>query len=104
MAWCACHAMARFTERIIMKSGLILTSLALLGPFNPLWLPYGAFVPNSAGNPNWDSYAGQAGSTYDAAANPPKTNGPAAYNPYAPLPSVAPAAPSGSANIAAPPR
>lgn len=89
-----------------MKSGLVLTCLALamLGPFNPLWLPYGAFVHKSWGNPNWANYAGQPGSTYDAAANPPQTIGNVTYNPYAPLPSVAPAAPSGSANPAQPPR
>ena len=83
-----------------MKSGLILTALAVLGPLNPLWVPYGAFVPMSAGNPNWDPYNGQAGSTYDAAANPAQTVGTVAYNPNAPLPSVSPAAASGSATPA----
>jgi hypothetical protein len=77
-----------------MKSGLILTSLAILGPLNPLWVPYGAFVHKSWGNPNWDSYAGQAGSTYDSAANPPQTVGTVAYNPYAPLLPGVPAGPS----------
>jgi hypothetical protein len=67
-----------------------------LGPFNPTWLPYGAFVTKSSGNPNWDNYAGQAGSTYDSAANPPQTIGAVQYNPYAPLPSVTPAASSGT--------
>lgn len=81
-----------------MKSGLILTGLAILGPLNPLWVPYGAFVPKSWGNPNWDAYSSQVGSTYDAAANPPQTIGTVTYNPYAPLASVSPAAPSGSAN------
>ena len=81
-----------------MKSGLILTALAVLGPFNPLWVPYGAFVPMSAGNPNWDPYAGQSGSTYDSAANPAQTIGVVAYDPYAPLPSVTPATASGSAS------
>lgn len=80
-----------------MKSGLVLASLII---FTPLWVPYGAFVAKSAGNPNWDSYASQPGSTYDAAANPAQTVGTVAYDPYAPLPPVAPAAPSGSANNA----
>jgi hypothetical protein len=91
-----------------MKRGLmIVASLAILGPFgplNPLWVPYGAFVTKSAGNPNWASYSGQPGSTYDSAANPPQTVGTVTYDPYAPLPPVVPAAPSGSASGAAPPR
>ncbi len=80
-----------------MKSGLVLASLII---FTPLWVPYGAILAKSAGNPNWDPYNGQVGSTYDAAANPPKTIGTVAYDPYAPLPAVVPAAPSGSANAA----
>ena len=56
-------------------------------------VPYGALVPLSAGNPNGDSYVGQAGGTYDAAANPAKTNGTVTYNPLAPLPASAPATP-----------
>ena len=60
----------------------------LVGPLNPLWVPYGAFVHKSWGNPNWDAYASQPGSTYDSAANPPQTIGTVAYNPYAPLASV----------------
>ena len=86
-----------------MKYGVILASLAILGPLNPLWVPYGAFVPKSWGNPNWDAYAGQPGSTYDSAANPAQTNGSVTYNPYAQMPSVTPAAPSGSANPTAAP-
>ena len=78
-----------------MKSGLVLASLII---FTPLWLPYGAFVTKSAGNPDWNSYAGQPGSTYDAAANPAQTVGTVAYNPYGPLPATSPATPSGSAN------
>jgi hypothetical protein len=85
-----------------MKSGIILAGLAILGPLNPLWVPYGAFVPKSWGNPDWDTYLGEAGSTYDAAANPPQTIGTVTYNPYAPMPSVSPSAPSGSANGGAP--
>ena len=81
-----------------MKSGIILTALAILGPLNPLSVPYGAFVPKSWGNPNWDNYSGQAGSTYDSAANPAQTIGTVTYNPYAPMASVSPSAPSGSAN------
>ncbi len=85
-----------------MKSGIILTALAILGPLNPLWVPYGAFVPKSWGNPNWDNYSSQTGSTYDSAANPAQTIGTVSYNPYAPMPSVSPTAPSGSANGGAP--
>jgi hypothetical protein len=80
-----------------MKSGLVLASLII---FTPLWVPYGAFVTKSAGNPNWDSYAGQNGSTYDAAANPAQTIGTVAYDPYAPLPASSPATPNGNANAA----
>ena len=95
-----------------MRSGSTLASLAVvsfailgpLGPFNPLWLPYGAFVTKSAGNPNWDAYIGQPGSTYDSAANPAQTIGTVSYNPNAPLPPVAPSSPSGSASGAQAPR
>jgi len=55
--------------------------------------PYGALVPQSPGNPNDDSYAGQTGGVYDSAANPAKTMGTVAYNPYAPLPAQPPAPP-----------
>jgi hypothetical protein len=58
-----------------------------------LVVPYGALVPQSPGNPNGQSYAGQPGSTYDAAANPPKTVGTVSYDPYGPLPATAPGAP-----------
>jgi hypothetical protein len=84
-----------------MKSGLVLASLII---FTPLWLPYGAFIAKSAGNPNWDSYIGQPGSTYDAAANPAQTIGTVAYDPYAPLPATSPPALSGNANSMAPAR
>lgn len=52
-------------------------------------VPYGALVPQSAGNPNGDGYVGQPDSVYDSAANPAKTVGTVAYNPYAPLPATA---------------
>ncbi len=87
-----------------MKSGLILAGLAILGPLNPLWFPYGALIPGPSGNPDWNAYAGQPGSTYDAAANPPQTVGMVSYDPYAPLPPVTPATPSGSASNATAPR
>ena len=76
-----------------MKSGLVVLSLAV---FSPLWLPYGSLVPTESGNRNWDSYVGQAGSTYDAQANPAQANGTVRYNPLAPLASVSPTSPSGS--------
>jgi hypothetical protein len=79
-----------------MKSGLVLAASLII--FTPLWVPYGAFLTKSAGNPNWNSYVGQAGSTYDAAANPPQTIGTVTYNPLAPLPPITPAASSGSAS------
>ena len=65
-----------------MKSTLVALSLFV---FTPLWLPYGAFITKESGNPNWNSYAGKAGSTYDAQANPAQTNGTVSYNPMAPL-------------------
>jgi hypothetical protein len=97
------------SRRLSMKSQLIPVALALaifgpLGPFNPTWLPYGAFVTKSSGNPNWDNYAGEAGSTYDRAANAPQTIGTVSYNPYAPLPTVSPATPSGAPAMATPPQ
>jgi hypothetical protein len=48
--------------------------------------PYSLLVPVTPGNPNGDPYAGQPGSTYDKAANPPQTIGVVTYDPYAPLP------------------
>ena len=48
--------------------------------------PYSLMVPQSPGNPNGQPYAGQPGSTYDQAANPPKTAGVVTYDPYAQLP------------------
>ena len=62
-----------------MKSGLMLGLGVLL-------LPYQALIPTSDGNPNGQPYIGQAGSTYDAAANPPRTDSVVSYNPMAPLP------------------
>ncbi|MBS0280001.1 MAG: hypothetical protein JSR25_02475 [Proteobacteria bacterium] len=59
--------------------------------------------PNE-GNPNGAAYLGSPDSTYDAAANPPRANGVAKYNPAAPLPPVLPPADmsGGSAAQAAP--
>ena len=92
-----------------MKSKLIavMATFAVLGPLGnvtPLLVPYGSFVVKSSGNPNWDNYAGQPGSTYDSAANAPQTIGTVQYNPYAALPSVTPATPSGSASTTPPVR
>jgi hypothetical protein len=84
-------------------ASLFSLNLAILGPlgtFNPTWVPYGSFVTKSDGNLNWDNYAGEAGSTYDATANPAQTIGTVQYNPYAPLPPVTPAAPSSNATPA----
>jgi hypothetical protein len=79
-----------------MKSGLVMAASFIM--FIPILVPYGAFVTKSAGNPNWDRYNGEPGSTYDAAANPAQTIGTVAYNPYAPLPATRSATPSGGAN------
>ncbi len=78
-----------------MKSGLLVLSLAV---FSPLWVPYGSLIPHERGNPDWQSYAGESGSPYNAQKNPAQANGTVSYNPLAPLASVAPSAPSGSAN------
>lgn len=49
--------------------------------------------PNAAdvGNPNHFAYAGEAGSAYDPAVNPPKNIGQVAYDPNQPLPNNLPA-------------
>jgi len=60
--------------------------------------------PNE-GNPNGAAYFGSPGSTYDVAANPPRANGVAMYDPRAPLPPVlspADAAVNGSAMLPPP--
>lgn len=59
--------------------------------------------PNE-GNPDGAAYLGSQGSTYDAAANPPRANGVSKYDPAAPLPPALPSADasSGSAMSAAP--
>jgi len=72
-------------------------------------VPYGMLVPQSPGNPNGDAYAGQPGSVYDAAANPPQTIGVVRYNPFAPLPAqtagtVPAQTPMPAAGAALPPR
>ncbi len=79
----------------VLMSVLAFASLII---FTPLLVPYGAFVAPSAGNPDWASYVGQPGSTYDAAANPAQTIGVVAYDPNAPLPATTPSTPSGSAS------
>jgi hypothetical protein len=76
-----------------MKSALWALSLII---FTPLLFPYGSLIPHEHGNPDWNSYVGQAGSTYDSKANPSQTIGTVSYNPMAPLPTVAPSSPSGS--------
>jgi hypothetical protein len=81
-------------RRFAMKSALV--ALCLIA-FTPLWLPYGSLIPHEHGNPDWNPYAGEAGSTYDSKANPAKTIGTVSYDPMAPMTTVAPAAPSGSA-------
>ena len=48
-------------------------------------------LQHDPGNPAHDAYAGQPGSVYDAAANPPRDIGQVAYDPNAPLPRNLPA-------------
>ncbi len=78
--------------------------LHYLGPLTPLWVPYGACCDEILREiPIGIHYAGQAGSTYDSAANPAQTIGVVAYcRPYAPLPATAPAAASAAAPAAPP--
>jgi len=83
-----------------MKSAVVALSLIAV---TPLWFPYGSLIPHEHGNPNWNPYVGKAGSTYDSKANPAQTMGTVSYNPLAPLPTVAPSAPSGSAGPMSPP-
>lgn len=52
---------------------LTLTFLALV--------PYSWAFPGPDGNPEHDAYAGQPGSVYDPAANPPRQIGTVTYNP-----------------------
>ena len=60
-------------------------------------------APNQ-GNPNGAAYAGTAGSTFDAAANPPRINGTVSYDPRAPMPAdQAAMTPSGAALNTPPP-
>ena len=83
-----------------MKSALVALSLIAI---TPLWFPYGSLIPHEHGNPDWNPYTGQAGSTYDSQANPAQTMGTVQYDPMAPLATVAPSAPSGSGAAAPPP-
>ena len=83
-----------------MKSALVALSLVA---FTPMWIPYGSLIPHEPGNPDWNSYIGQAGSTYDSKANPSQTMGTVNYDPLAPMPPVSPSAPSGSGAAMSPP-
>jgi len=76
-----------------MKSALVALSLVA---FTPMWIPYGSLIPHEPGNPDWNPYIGQAGSTYDSKANPSQTMGTVSYDPLAPMAPVSPSAPSGS--------
>jgi hypothetical protein len=92
--------LATLERRFAMKSALVALSLIAI---TPLWFPYGSLIPHEHGNPDWNSYAGEAGSVYDSKANPAQTSGTVSYNPMAPLPTVAPSQPSGSAATMTPP-
>lgn len=59
----------------VLPTLLTLTFLALV--------PYSWAFPGSDGNPEHDAYAGQAGSVYDPATNPPRQIGTVTYNPDA---------------------
>jgi len=78
-----------------MKSSVLFAGAICLG--------LTACASPNAGNPNNAAYAGGPDSTYDAAGNPPKSNGAVSYDPRGalpadPLPSPAgsPMAPAGS--------
>ena len=70
-----------------MRFGIIALALALGGC---QYIEYPLPGPD-AGNPNRMAYAGQPGSLYDRAANPPTDIGRASYNAYAPLANNLPA-------------
>ncbi|HUO02286.1 MAG TPA: hypothetical protein VMU31_05875 [Rhizomicrobium sp.] len=79
------------TSRLILMGvmSLALTGCALYRP--------------SAGNPDGDAYLGHAGSTYEAAVNPPATMGQVTYNPSMPLPETTQPPVASGAALAAPP-
>jgi hypothetical protein len=64
-----------------MKIAKILLSLSWI-----TFVPYSWAFPGPDGNPDRQPYAGQPGSVYDPAANPPRQIGTVAYNPDAPAP------------------
>ncbi len=64
-----------------MRIGIVALALALGGCQS---LEYPSHGPD-AGNPNRMAYAGDPGSVYDRAANPPGNIGRATYDAYAPL-------------------
>jgi hypothetical protein len=74
-----------------MKSALFfagLATLALCGCTDP-------FDSLNPGNPNGAAYAGQPGSVWSSADNPPKTDGVVAYDPNAaPAPALAATTPA----------
>jgi len=78
-----------------MKFPLLLSAALCLG--------LAACASPNEGNPDGAAYLGSPGSTYDAAANPPRTNGVVSYDPRAPLaPDAAAMTPNGS-SVGAPP-
>jgi hypothetical protein len=86
-------------EEISMKAALVALALCTaLGACHYIRYPSGP----DAGNPNHRPYAGEKGSTYDMAANPPFSGPPATYNPQAPLPPVATPQPTPPAATARP--
>jgi hypothetical protein len=78
-----------------MKFPLLLSAALCLG--------LAACASPNEGNPNGAAYVGSPGSTYDAGANPPRTNGVVSYDPRAPLaPDAAAMTPGGSPATPAP--
>ena len=75
-----------------MKLSIVAAGVICLG--------LGACASPNEGNPNGAAYLGSPGSVYDVAANPPRTNGVAKYDPAAPLPPAD--MPAGAAMQAAP--
>jgi hypothetical protein len=72
-----------------MKASLFIVGVVCIG--------VSACASPNEGNPDGAAYAGTADSVYNVAANPPRTNGVATYDPNAPLPASAPIGTDGAA-------
>jgi hypothetical protein len=63
---------------VLMKLPILISGALCLG--------LAACASPNQGNPDGAAYVGGASSTYDASANPPRTNGAVSYDPNAPMP------------------